>query len=120
MLDVSSSTYVARNSSSKNYSFLGKDHIEIRKFDGSNFALWKNQMRDVLVQRKQTRPLGGKAKKPDDMDDDDWEELDALMPYVTCPSGGRYRPCMVQPSIVCTLSLGLLVGDCYMYIETCT
>ena len=78
MLDVSSSTYVARNSSSKNYSFLGKDHIEIRKFDGSNFALWKNQMRDVLVQRRQTRPLGGKTKKPDDMDDDDWEELDAL------------------------------------------
>ena len=74
MLDVSSSSYVAR----KNYSFLGKDHIEIRKFDGSNFALWKNQMRDVLVQRKQTRPLGGKAKKPNDMDDDDWEELDAL------------------------------------------
>ena len=42
MLDVSSSTNVARNRSSKNYSFLGKDHIEIRKFDGSNFALWKN------------------------------------------------------------------------------
>ena len=78
MLDVSSSTYVARNSSSKNYSFLGKDHIEIRKFDGSNFALWKNQMRDVLVQRRKTRSLGSKAKKPDDMDDDDWEELDAL------------------------------------------
>ena len=50
MLDVSSSTHVACNSSSKNYSFLGKDHIEIQKFDGSNFALWKNQMRDVLVQ----------------------------------------------------------------------
>ena len=27
---------------------------------------------------------------------------------------------MVQPSIVCNLSLGLLVGDCFMYIETCT
>ena len=35
-------------------------------------------MRDVLVQRKQTRPLGGKEKKPNDMDDDDWEEHDAL------------------------------------------
>ena len=45
---------------------------------------------------------------------------DHLVPYVTCPSGGRYRPCIVQPSIVRTLSLGLLVGDCYMYIETCT
>ena len=50
-LDASSSTSVGRNSSCKNYSFLGKDHIEIRKFDGSNFALWKNKMRDVLVQR---------------------------------------------------------------------
>ena len=79
MLDASRSTSVGRNSSSKKYSFLGKDHIEIRKFDGSNFALWKNQMHDVLVQKKQTRPLGGKAKKSDDMDDDDdWEELDAL------------------------------------------
>ena len=37
MLDASSSTPVGRNSSSKNYSFLGKDHIEIRKFDGSLF-----------------------------------------------------------------------------------
>ena len=75
-LNASNSTSVGRNSSCKNYSFLGKDHIEIRKFDGSNFALWKNQMRDVLVQIKQTRPLGGKVKKPDDMDDDDWKELD--------------------------------------------
>ena len=78
MLNASSSTSVGRNSSCKNYSCLGKDHIEICKFDGSNLALWKNQTRDVLVQSKQTRPLGGKAKKPDDMDDDDWEELDAL------------------------------------------
>ena len=78
MLDAYSCTFVGRNSSSKNYSFLGKNYIEIRKFDGSNFDLWKNQMRNVFVQRKQTRPLGGKVKKPDDMDDDDWEELDAL------------------------------------------
>ena len=42
---------------------------------------------------------------------------DLLVPYVTCLSCGRYRPCIVQPSIVCTLSLGLLVGDCYMYIN---
>ena len=77
-LDASSSTSVGRNSSCKNYSFLGNNPIEIRNFDGSNFALWKNHIRDVLVQRKQMRPLGGKSKKSDDMDDDDWEELDAL------------------------------------------
>jgi hypothetical protein len=77
-LDVSNSFYDGYISSNKNYSFLEKDHVEIRKFDGSNFALWKNQMCDVLVQRRQTRPPGGKTKKPVDMDDDNWEELDAL------------------------------------------
>ena len=77
-MDASSTTSVGRNSSCKNYSFFGKYHIEIDKFDGSKFSLSKNQMRDVLVQRKQTRPLGGKSKMPDDVDDDDWEELDAL------------------------------------------
>ena len=61
-LDASSSTSVGRNNSSKNYPFFGKDHTEIRKFDGFNFALWKNQMRDVLVQRKQTRPLAAKRR----------------------------------------------------------
>jgi hypothetical protein len=61
--DVSNSFYDGYISSNKNYSFLGKDHVEIRKFDGSNFALWKNQMRDVLVQPRQTRrPLGGKQR----------------------------------------------------------
>lgn len=38
-------------------------------------------MCNLLVQRRQTRPLGSKAKKLDDMDDDDddWEECDALI-----------------------------------------
>ena len=76
MLDASSSTSVGCSSSCKNQPFLGKDHIEIRKFDGSNFVLWKNQIYDVPVQRRQMRGLGGIAKKPDDMDDDDWEELE--------------------------------------------
>ena len=40
--------------------------------------LWKNQMCDAVVQRRQMRPLGGKAKKPDDMDNDDRKEVDAL------------------------------------------
>ena len=62
----------------KNYAFHGKEQLEIRKFDGSNFALWKNQMRDVLVQRRQMKPLGGEEKRPDDTDDDDWKELDAM------------------------------------------
>ena len=51
-LDASSSTFLGHNSSCKNYSFSGKYHIEIRKFYESKFSLWKNQMCDVLVQRK--------------------------------------------------------------------
>jgi hypothetical protein len=73
--DASSSFCDGHISSSKSYySFHRKDHIEIRKFDGSNFALWKNQMGDVLVQRRQTR----QTKKLVDMDNDDWEELYVL------------------------------------------
>ena len=56
----------------------GKDHLEIRKFDGSNFSWWKNQMREVLIQRRQLRPLGGEGKRPEGMSKDDWEEPDLL------------------------------------------
>ena len=35
-------------------------------------------MRDVLIQRRQLRPLGGEAKRPEGMTKDDWEELDLL------------------------------------------
>ena len=30
---------------------------EIRKFDGKNFALWKEMMQDVLVQRRQIEAI---------------------------------------------------------------
>ena len=35
-------------------------------------------MRDVLIQRRQLRPLSGEAKRPKGMTNDDWEELDLL------------------------------------------
>ena len=35
-------------------------------------------MRDVLIQRRQLRPLGGEVKRLEGMTKDDWEELDLL------------------------------------------
>ena len=78
MSEVSSTSRGGSFNSHRNHSMSGKDHLEIRKFDGSNFALWKNQMRDVLIQRRQLRPLSGEAKRPEGMTKDDWEELDLL------------------------------------------
>ena len=34
-----------------------KDVYDIKKFDASNFALWKEQIQDVLVQKKQILPI---------------------------------------------------------------
>ena len=55
-----------------------RNHLETRKFEGSNFALWKNQIRDVQIHRRQLRTLGGEAKRPKGMSNDNWEELDLL------------------------------------------
>ena len=50
----------------------------IRKFDGTNFILWKEQIKDVLVQKKQLKPISGPTAKLADMSKEDWVELDAL------------------------------------------
>ena len=50
----------------------------IRKFDGTNFSMWKEQIKDVLVQKKQLKPILGPTAKLVDMSEEDWAELDAL------------------------------------------
>ena len=52
----------------------GKFRVE--KFNGQNFSLWKMQMEDYLYQKDLYLPLGGKTKKPTDMDDEKWNLLD--------------------------------------------
>ena len=52
----------------------GKFRVE--KFNGQNFSLWKMQMEDYLYQKDLYLPLGGKAKKPMDMEDEEWNLLD--------------------------------------------
>jgi hypothetical protein len=52
----------------------GKFRVE--KFNGQNYQLWKMQMEDYLYQKDLFLPLGGVAKKPTTMKEEEWEILD--------------------------------------------
>ena len=56
-----------------------RDVYDIKKFDGSNFSLWKEQIQNVLVQKKQRLPILH-AERGEDMGltQVQWDELDAL------------------------------------------
>ncbi|MCO5578668.1 hypothetical protein L7F22_032512 [Adiantum nelumboides] len=55
--------------------FSEKEDYYIRKFDGTNFTIWKQRMMDVLVKYGLAAPL--KDRKESVYNDDQWEELDA-------------------------------------------
>ena len=55
-----------------------RELFNIRNFDGTNFTLWKEQIQDVLVQKKQFKLVEGLNAKRTDMSDANWVELDAL------------------------------------------
>ena len=48
----------------------GKFRVE--KFNGQNYQLWKMQMEDYLYQKDLYLSLGGKAKQPEAMKDEEW------------------------------------------------
>ena len=52
--------------------------FNIEKLDGTNFPFWKEQIYNVLVQKKQVKPLKLQGIKPEDMSIDDWDEMDEL------------------------------------------
>ena len=52
--------------------------FNIEKLDGTNFSYWKDQIWDVLVQKKQIRPLKLQGIKPENMEGDDWDEMDEM------------------------------------------
>ena len=56
-----------------------KDVYDIKKFDGSNFALWTEKIQDVLVQKKQRLPILHATRIEEmNMTQFAWDELDAL------------------------------------------
>ena len=52
--------------------------FNIEKLDGTNFSYWKDQIWDVVVQKKQIRPLKLQGIKPENMEGDDWDEMDEM------------------------------------------
>ena len=48
--------------------------VRIEKFDGKDFGFWKMQIEDYLYQKKLHEPLSG--KKPEKMEQVDWDLLD--------------------------------------------
>ena len=52
--------------------------FNIQKLDGTNFPFWKEQIYNVLVQKKQVRPIKLKGVKPEETSDIDWQDLDEL------------------------------------------
>ena len=50
----------------------------IEKFDKkNNFSLWQRRMKELLIQQGVHKALLGKVKKPEKMENDVWEEMDA-------------------------------------------
>ncbi|MCO5582305.1 hypothetical protein L7F22_036197 [Adiantum nelumboides] len=52
-----------------------KEDYYMKKFDGTNFTIWKQSMMDVLLDKGLAVPL--KDRKEGVYNDDQWEELDA-------------------------------------------
>ncbi|MCO5562791.1 hypothetical protein L7F22_016423 [Adiantum nelumboides] len=63
-----------------------KDYY-IKKFDGTNFTIWKQRMMDVLVNKGLATPL--KERKEGVYKDDQWEELDARARATICLHLGK-------------------------------
>ena len=52
--------------------------FNIEKLDGTNFPFWKEKIYNVLMQKKQVRPIKLKGIKPEETLDIDWQDLDEL------------------------------------------
>ena len=52
--------------------------VNIEKLNGTNFPFWKCQIMNVLVQKKQVKPIKLKGVKPKAMEHDDWDKMDKL------------------------------------------
>ena len=52
--------------------------FNIETLNGTSFPFWKSQIMNVLVQKKQVKPIKLKGVKPEAMDQDDWDKMDEL------------------------------------------
>ena len=57
---------------------MASTKFEVEKFNGNNnFSIWRRMMKDLLIQQGAHKALLGKAKKPEKMENNVWEEMDA-------------------------------------------
>ena len=56
----------------------GENLYNIKNLDGTNFPFWKKHIWQVLVQKKQIKPIKLKCERPEDIKADEWEEVDEL------------------------------------------
>jgi hypothetical protein len=57
---------------------MSNTKYEVEKFTGkNNFSLWQRRMKDIMIQQGVSKALDGKTKKPEEMKDSDWDDLDA-------------------------------------------
>ena len=56
----------------------GENLYNIKKLNGMNFPFWKKQIWQVLVQKKQIKPIKLKGERTKGIKADEWEELDEL------------------------------------------
>ncbi|MCO5598415.1 hypothetical protein L7F22_052510 [Adiantum nelumboides] len=61
---------------------LDKEEYYIQKFDGTNFAIWKQRMLDVLINEDLIVPL--RESKEDAYIDDQWEDLNERAMAAIC------------------------------------
>lgn len=50
--------------------------IDMEKFSGANFAIWKSHMEDILILKDQCFPIEGTTMKPSSMTNEEWNKLD--------------------------------------------
>ncbi|KAH7296972.1 hypothetical protein KP509_26G047000 [Ceratopteris richardii] len=46
--------------------------------EAHNFAVWQKQCYNIMLQKKQAKPIKVKGVKPENMEQDDWDELNEL------------------------------------------
>jgi len=57
---------------------MSNTKYEVEKFTGkNNFSLWQRRMKDIMIQQGVSKALDGKTKKPAEMTDSVWDDLDA-------------------------------------------
>ncbi|KAH7289383.1 hypothetical protein KP509_31G072500 [Ceratopteris richardii] len=53
--------------------------LYIKKLEGAhNYANWKKQCYNVMLQKKQAKPIKTQGVKPENMTAEEWEEVDEL------------------------------------------